>query len=90
MAVQSQTWALGGGLDLVSPAIQISAGKAILAQNYECSMNGGYRRIDGYTIFDGRTTGTPLAVAGSGPIRGVWEYGGVVYAFRDNAGGSSL
>jgi hypothetical protein len=89
MAVQSQTWALGGGLDLVSPAIQISAGKAILAQNYECSMNGGYRRIDGYTIFDGRTTGTPLAVAGSGPIRGVWEYGGVVYAFRDNAGGSA-
>jgi hypothetical protein len=26
------------------------------------------------------------AVPGSGPIRGVWSYKGVVYAFRDNAG----
>jgi len=89
MAVQSQAWPLGGGLDLVSPAIQLSAGNAILAQNYECSMNGGYRRADGYKIFDGRTAGTSLVVPGSGPIRGVWEYGGVVYAFRNNANGSA-
>ena len=89
MSVQSQAWPLGGGLDLVSPALQMSAGKAILAQNYECALNGGYRRMDGYTIFDGRTAGTPLAVAGSGPIRGVWEYNNVIYAFRDNAAGTA-
>jgi len=89
MSVQSQAWPLGGGLDLVSPALQMSAGKAILAQNYECAMNGGYRRMDGYTIFDGRTSGTSLTVPGSGPIRGVWEYNNVVYAFRDNAAGSA-
>ena len=52
-------------------------------------MNGGYRRMDGYTIFDGRVGGTPLAVTGSGPIRGVWDYNNVVYAFRDNAGGTA-
>jgi len=74
MAVQSQAWPLVGGLDLVSPAIQIAAGRAIVAQNYECSLNGGYRRVDGYKIFDGRTAGTSLIVPGSGPIRGVWEY----------------
>ncbi len=89
MAVQSQAWALGGGLDLVSPALQLRAGKAILAQNYECPLSGGYRRMDGYTIFDGRTSGTPLAVGGSGPIRGVWEYDDTVYAFRDNTAGTA-
>jgi len=89
MAVQSQAWALSGGLDLISPALQMPPGKAILAHNYECAMTGGYRRIDGYTIYDGRSNGTHLAVAGSGPIRGVWEYNNVVYAFRNNAGGSA-
>ena len=89
MAVQSQAWPLGGGLDLVSPALQLAAGKAIFAQNYECAMSGGYRRMDGYTIFDGRASGTPLAVSGSGPIRGVWEYDNTVYAFRDNAAGTA-
>lgn len=29
------------------------------------------------------------AVPGSGPIRGVWGYGGAVYAFRNNAGGTA-
>ena len=29
------------------------------------------------------------AVPGSGPIRGVWIYNDVVYAFRDNAGGTA-
>jgi len=29
------------------------------------------------------------AVSGSGPIRGVWVYNGIVYAFRDNVGATS-
>lgn len=29
------------------------------------------------------------AVPGSGPVRGVWEYNGSVYAFRDNVGGTA-
>ena len=29
------------------------------------------------------------AVPGSGPVRGVWRYAGVTYAFRDNAGGTA-
>jgi hypothetical protein len=28
-------------------------------------------------------------VPGSGPVRGVWTYGGAVYAFRDNTGGTA-
>jgi len=89
MSVQTQYWPLGGGLDLVSPAMSLGPGNAILAQNFECALGGGYRRMDGYTIFDGRVSDTPLAVAGSGPIRGIWEYNSDVYAFRDNAAGTA-
>lgn len=179
-AVRQDYYPLGGGLDLVSPAIAIEPGKVIDAQNYEPAIAGGYRRRDGYERFDGRpspsaepywylpctltttvahyatvtgqtsgATGTALAtfdgvlvlgrvtgtfaaiekllvaaspvgtairasarngapgpsdhadylllaanaargdilaVPGSGPIRGVWVYNDITYAFRDNVG----
>lgn len=63
---------LGGGLDLVSPAIAKKPGTVIDSQNYEPSINGGYRRIDGYERFDGRASPTgsdywtlPVALSGS-------------------------
>jgi hypothetical protein len=45
---------LTGGLDVVTPAIQLSPGYAIAMQNYEPWFNGGYRRVAGYERFDGR------------------------------------
>jgi len=45
-----------GGLDLLTPAISIQPGKVIDAQNYEPEIGGGYRRIDGYERYDGRTS----------------------------------
>lgn len=45
---------LGGGLDLITPAIALKAGVAIGALNYEPYPNG-YRRIEGFERFDGRT-----------------------------------
>jgi len=87
MTVRTQQWSLVGGLDLETPAMNIPAGKAILAQNYEASLSGGYRRIDGYTLYDG--SATPSAVTGSGKVLGVWVFGGVVYAFRNNVGGTA-
>jgi hypothetical protein len=83
MTVQTQTWELKGGLDLESPALSIPSGSAIVAQNYEAAISGGYRRMDGYALFDGSPT--PAVVSGSGGILGVWEYDDVVYAFRNNA-----
>lgn len=56
--VRQDYYPLGGGLDLVTPAIAINAGKVIDSQNYEPAIGGGYRRIDGYERFDGRANPT--------------------------------
>jgi len=181
--VKQDYYAMKGGMDLLTPAIQLNPGKVFDSQNYAPEISGGYRRLDGYERFDGRTsptsatywamtitqtatinngdtitgatsgatgrclgiysgtlvlgrvtgtfvTGEALqvtavtvatatsaanlsgatttsadadyallaandrrndiqAVPGSGAIRGVWIYNDVVYAFRDNAGGSA-
>ena len=176
-----------GGLDTVTPPLQLPRGFCRAAQNFEASINGGYERFKGYERFDGRsppsdgqyailnvtitgtfavgdtitgetsgatavvlavvTSGTPdylvitkivgtfvnpetlnvaavgqgttsstanvngastaklhaqynnlaadeyrddiLAVPGSGIIRGVWMLNDVVYAFKNNAGGTA-
>lgn len=91
MTWQQQTVALGMGLNVADSAVVVDGGECIFCQNYEVSINGGYRRIDGYTAFDGRMDNTlAQAVPGSGPVRGVWLYNGDVFAWRDNAGGTAL
>lgn len=181
--VKQDYYALGGGLDLMTPSIALEPGKLIDSQNYEPSIAGGYRRINGFERTDGRASATaqgywiiPMSfmtpvpngtvvngatsgatgvvlglfgtnlvlgrvtgafvaieginngpygvgissgpslansalmpsdhadymllaandwraqigpVPGSGPIRGVWIYNDVLYAFRDNAGATA-
>lgn len=43
-----------GGLDTVTPPLQIERGFARAARNFECSINGGYTRFQGYERFDGQ------------------------------------
>jgi len=43
-----------GGLDLVSSPLSIVPGRVVEAQNFESTVNGGYRRIKGYERHDGR------------------------------------
>lgn len=45
---------MGGGLDVMTPPFQIKPGLCRAAQNFECSIFGGYRRIGGYERFDGQ------------------------------------
>lgn len=171
-----------GGLDLITPTLQVPPGACKQAYNFEVSTSSGYSRISGYERYDGRTSpatatyavipvsltgsvsvlntitgvtsgatgvvaytpdannlvvtkvsgsfvsgetinvsGSPVgtttgvatsatdyrtnaiytyyaaevyrndigAVPGSGAIRGVVYYNGIVYAWRDNAGGTS-
>lgn len=51
---QAPYYPFGGGLDLLTPAIATPPGKVLDSQNYEPSIGGGYRRIDGFERFDGR------------------------------------
>lgn len=45
---------MAGGLDVMTPPFQLKPGFCRAAQNFECSIYGGYRRIAGYERFDGR------------------------------------
>lgn len=49
-----QTFAVGGGLDQISPAIAVSSGRVRSAMNYE-PLAEGYGSVEGYERFDGRT-----------------------------------
>lgn len=96
-----QTFPLGGGLDITSPVLALRPGQAIAAINYELAPVAGYRRVNGYERFDGRTSPTDFAyggardaqraliqpVPGSGPVRGVFIFREAVYAFRDTENG---
>lgn len=47
---------LTGGLDQVTPLMLLKPGNVVDAQNFECSINGGYTRVAGYERFDGRVS----------------------------------
>jgi hypothetical protein len=66
---KSVYYPFNGGLDVVTPALSIDPGFALAMVNYEPWFNGGYRRVDGYERFDGRTkpsAGTAYGVTMSG------------------------
>ena len=52
-----------GGVDLETPPLFIPAGYCRASQNYECDINGGYKRVMGYERFDGRTAPSAAAYA---------------------------
>lgn len=45
---------LGGGLDQVTPTLDLKPGIIRYGINFECSTNGGYSRVNGYERLDGR------------------------------------
>lgn len=51
--LQIDAFTLGGGLDLVTPALSVPTGRVMAAVNYEPTLNG-YHRIDGIERFDGK------------------------------------
>lgn len=51
---QHQYVQLGGGLDLLTPILQLKPGFVRDSLNWEQSVSGGYARIDGYERYDGR------------------------------------
>ena len=51
--IQTEAFPFSGGLDLMTPALEIPAGACISAQNFEPNINGGYRRMYGYERYSG-------------------------------------
>lgn len=51
---QAPYFPLGGGLDVVTPALSVNPGRALAMLNFEPWYSGGYRRIAGYERMDGR------------------------------------
>ncbi len=51
---KTQYYQLGGGLDIVTPALTVNPGALLAAVNFEPWYNGGYRRIDGFERIDGQ------------------------------------
>lgn len=88
MPVRTEYFPLVGGVDVVTPYFNLRPGQMIECANYECLPEGGYRRIDGYRLYDGAET--PAPVPGEGPIRGVWVFKNLVYAIRDQASEGGL
>ena len=81
MADSWQTFPLefkGGLLKNISPLQQgINApGSATVLQNFEPSIEGGYRKIEGFSKADGN------AISGSGLIRGLVRFKGAIIAAR--------
>lgn len=52
---------LGGGLDLITPALTIKPGRVVASLNYEPVLTG-YRRMAGYERFDGRASPSTATV----------------------------
>jgi hypothetical protein len=71
-----------GGVDGTSPDTNMPPQRLRTGLNVECKPGGGIRRMEGYTAFDS------TEVPGEGPVRGVWFYGDVCYAFRNDVGGA--
>src|SRR4029077_2063266 len=75
--VQYDEILLGAGMDEVTPALSLSPGRCRRMVNYECSINGGYRRVEGYERYDGQTSPSsvtfrlvPIAVFSTTPAAG--------------------
>jgi hypothetical protein len=80
--------ALKGGLNQAGSAMLVEAGEVIGGWNWEALRQGGYRRIRGYALFDGKDAPDSIP-PGSGPIRGIARYNSKTLAFRNAEGGAT-
>lgn len=52
--VRYEVISMAGGIDMVTPTLNLAPGVCRSMINFECSPTGGYARIGGYERFDGR------------------------------------
>ena len=77
---------LKGGLNTMSPPLTLLPGIAQDAVNWECAVEGGYRRVDGYERFDGRAEPhSALYYTLPATITGVWVAGNTITGLTSGA-----
>lgn len=82
---------MGGGLDTMTPPFQMKPGWCRAAQNFECSLYGGYRRIAGYERFDGRSKPSDASYAVMmATITGVPVVGNTLHGATSGATGTII
>lgn len=59
-----QTFALRGGENHETPAVELKPGEVLFSENYESTLRGGYKRMHGYERFDGQLKPSEAAPAG--------------------------
>ncbi len=57
-----------GGLDMISSPLKMAPGRVTQAQNFDVTVNGGYRRPQGYERHDGRPRPSDAAYATLGVV----------------------
>lgn len=60
--VQTTHFVPAGGLDEITPPLQMKDGVCRLMQNFEQGIRGGYRRIDGFERYAGQRPSTDLVI----------------------------
>lgn len=78
-----------GGWNIESPPLATQPGEVIDSTNYEALNGGGYRRIYGYELYDGQSSGVS-AVPGSGEVKLVQLYKNDLYAIREDGSNGRL
>lgn len=69
--------ALKGGMDQITPTLSLPDTFARDSLNFECGVTGGYTRIAGYERFDGHTSPSDAADAGTHRLISVASYANV-------------
>lgn len=77
--VKMDYFAMQGGLNTMAPPLTMPPGYAIVAQNFEASVTGGYRRIYGYERFNGKASPSEqLYYTLPATITGSWAVGNTI------------
>lgn len=85
---QTEYFPFQGGLDLVTPPIAIKNGVVRDALNFECNINGGYTRIQGYERFDGQASPSDASYTIlEASITGAWAAGNTLTGLTSGATG---
>ena len=70
----------------MTPPLSLSPGAVLEGVNWECAVDGGYRRVDGYERFDGQTEpNTALYHTLPAAITGAWVEGNTVTGLTSGA-----